>query len=111
MYDPATEATLAGTVASIEKVTAPAHRGRRGLGGLHLTLKTSSETIAVHLGPIDFLSERKLSFVEGDAVEIAGSRVAIDGEPVLLAREVKKGGNTWTLRDAAGRPMWSGGRR
>ena len=108
MYIPATEATVTGTVASVEKVTRPEQAGRRGLGGLHLTLKTSSESIAVHLGPIAYMNEQKVVIAEGDILEIVGSRVAMDGEPVLLARTVKKGANTWTLRDASGKPLWSG---
>ena len=46
-----------------------------------------------------------------DAVEILGSRVTIDEDAVLLARQIKKGEATWTLRDASGRPLWSGRRK
>jgi hypothetical protein len=35
----------------------------------------------------------------------------VDGKAVLVARQIKKGSDTWTLRDASGRPLWSGGRR
>jgi hypothetical protein len=76
-----------------------------------LTLKTATESIEVHLGPVAFLNDKKITVAQGDALEILGSRVTIDGEAVLLAREVKKGDNTWTLRDQSGRPLWSGGRR
>jgi hypothetical protein len=34
--------------------------------------------------------------------------VTIQGELVVLARRVKKGPTEWTLRDATGRPLWSG---
>jgi hypothetical protein len=108
MYNPATETTLTGTVAAVEKITRPEQAGRRGLGGLHVTLKTSGESIVVHLGPTAFLTEQKVAVAVGDGVEVVGSRVTIDGEPVLLARTVKKGANTWTLRDASGKPLWSG---
>jgi hypothetical protein len=59
-------------------------------GGLHLVVKTEMETLEVHLGPTGYLSEQKVVIASGDAVEILGS---------------------WTLRDASGRPMWSGRRR
>jgi hypothetical protein len=26
----------------------------------------------------------------------------------VIAKQIKKGDNTWTLRDASGRPLWSG---
>ncbi len=110
-YDTKTEATLGGTVEAVEIVTPPG-RGRRGLGGTHLTLKTDKETLEVHLGPTAFLRDQQAEIAKGDAVEIVGSRVVIDDETVVLAREVKKGGRTWTLRDASGRPLWAGqGRR
>ena len=111
MYDTKTEAKLTGTVEAVENVTPPGRSGRRGLGGLHLTLKTATESIAVHLGPVAYLNDKHITVGKGDALDILGLRVTIDGETVLLAREVKKGDNTWTLRDQSGRPLWAGGRQ
>jgi hypothetical protein len=110
-YDSTTEATVTGTVDSVEQIPAPAG-GRRGLGGTHLTLKTSAETREVHLGPTAFLNEKKVAIAKGDTVVIIGSPVTVDGDRVFIAKEVKKGDSTWTLRDAAGLPLWRGdGRR
>jgi hypothetical protein len=81
------------------------------LGGTHLTLKTDSATLEVHLGPTSFLKEKKVAIAKGDTLVITGSRVAVDGEAVFMAKEVKKGDSTWTLRDAAGLPLWRGHRR
>jgi len=109
-YDVATEATVTGTVVSVEQITSPSGgRGRRGLGGTHITLKTSVDTLEVHLGPTAFLNEKKVAIAKGDTLVIVGSRVAVDGEPVFIAKEVKKGDSVWTLRDAAGLPLWRGG--
>lgn len=44
---------------------------------------------------------------KGDALEVTGSRVTIGESHVVLAREIRKGANAWTLRDAAGQPLWS----
>jgi hypothetical protein len=107
MYDVKTETTVTGTVESVETIA----RARRGLGGTHLVVKTATEALEVHLGPTAYLSQQKITVAKGDAVEILGSRVTIDDEPVLLARQIKKGDASWTLRDASGRPLWSGGRR
>jgi hypothetical protein len=61
-YDAATEATVTGTVESVEQITgSEGGRGRRGLGGTHITLKTSAETLEVHLGPTAFLNEKRSS--------------------------------------------------
>jgi hypothetical protein len=108
-YDVATEATVTGTVMSVEQITSPdGGRGRRGLGGTHLTLKTSADTLEVHLGPTPFLNEKKIAIAKGDSLVVVGSRVTVDGEPVFIAKEVKKGDSVWTLRDAAGLPLWRG---
>jgi hypothetical protein len=81
------------------------------LDGTHLTLKTSTETLEVHLGPTAFLNEKKVEVGKGDTLVITGSRVTIDDERVLIAKEVRKGGSTWVLRDAAGLPLWRGAAR
>ncbi|MFN7925490.1 MAG: hypothetical protein U0Q16_35655 [Bryobacteraceae bacterium] len=104
-YDVTTETTLKGTV---EEVTAHKH-GR--MGGRHLMLKTEKETMEVHLGPAWYLDERKVTLAKGDEVEIIGSRVKMAGKDVVIARAVKKGNETWELRDAKGVPNWSRGRR
>jgi hypothetical protein len=108
-YDLATEATVTGTVESVEQIAGPGGgRGRRGLGGTHITLKTGAETLDVHLGPTAFLTEKKVAIAKGDTLVVVGSRVTVDGDRVFIAREVKKGDSTWTLRDAAGLPLWRG---
>jgi hypothetical protein len=108
MYDVKTETTIKGTVESVETVTGAGGRGRGALGGTHLTAKTEKETLEVHVGPTAYLTEKGITLVKRDTLEILGSRVTIDKEPVVIARQIKKGDNTWTLRDAAGRPLWSG---
>jgi hypothetical protein len=109
MYDRKTEATFSGTVEAVVNITHPERIGRRALGGTHLTLKTTGETIEVHLGPTAFVADQKISISKGDRVEILGSRITLDGEAILLAREIKAGNNAWTLREASGRPLWSRG--
>jgi hypothetical protein len=106
-YDPATETTVTGTVEAVEQITPPG-RGRRGMGGTHLVLTTGAGPLEVHLGPTAFLQEKKVVITKGDTLEILGSRVTVEGEPVFLAREVKKGSSAWTLRDGAGLPLWRG---
>jgi hypothetical protein len=108
MYDVKTETTIRGTVDSLETVIGTGGHGHRSMGGTHLVLKSGEETFAVHVGPTAYLAERGISLAKGDVVEIVGSRVSIGGEPVLIAKQLTKGDATWTLRDASGRPLWSG---
>jgi len=108
MYNPATVETVTGEVVSVDRVA----WGRRAQG-VHLTLKTGQETLTVHLGPSWFVDQQGVKLNKGDQVEITGSRVDFQGDKVLIAREVKKGGQVMTLRDAQGVPRWAGqgGRR
>ena len=110
-YDLKTETTIKGTVESIETITGAEGRGRRGVGGTHLVVKTEKDSVEVHVGPTAYLAEKRITFAKGDTLEILGSRVTVDNETFLIARQIKKGDNTWTLRDASGRPAWSGRRR
>jgi hypothetical protein len=107
-YDPKTEETLKGTV---EAVTEHAGRGY-STAGVHVTLRVESGIVEVHLGPASFLRESGLEIARGDAIEVVGSRVKGDEGEYVIAREVRRGEKTVTLRDASGVPVWSGrGRR
>jgi hypothetical protein len=103
MYNPATETTVKGTVEEVKTVS-----GRRGWHGIHLMLKTEDKTLDVHLGPEAFLKEKGFSFAKGDELEVLGSRTTYRGGEAIIAREVKKGGETLVLRNEQGIPQWSG---
>lgn len=107
MYDPTTVTTLSGTIVSIDEVP-----GARGMApGLHATIKTSKETLSVHLGPAWYLDNQDVKLQKGDTVEVKGSRVTYQGKPAVIAAEVKKGDATLKLRESDGRPLWAGWRR
>lgn len=105
-YNPFTEITVTGTVEEVQQRT----RGS-GWGGTHLTLKTEQGTLDVHLGPSSFLAEKQFTFAKGDQLEVTGSKMLYAGGEALVARIVKKGDKTLTLRDASGVPLWSRGPR
>lgn len=106
-YNPATETTLTGTVSEVKNVPS---RGR-GAGGLHLVLSAPSGAIEVHVGPASFVSSKSVTFAKGDALTVIGSKVTMAGQEVVIAREIRKGDQVLTLRDAKGVPVWSGRRR
>ncbi|HYM11388.1 MAG TPA: hypothetical protein VEU62_11685 [Bryobacterales bacterium] len=107
MYDPTTEVTVKGTIDDVQQM---AH-GRRMMG-THVMLKTDAGTLDVHLGPSSFLSKKGFTLAKGDQIEVTGSKVKYSGADALIAREVKKGDKTLTLRDKNGVPEWAGtGRR
>ncbi len=107
-YDKASEITVVGTVEDVQS-----HQGRSMAGmGTHLTFKTDSGVLDVHIGPTAWLTDNHVEFAKRDRLEIIGSSVTIDGQKALIAREITKGDRKITLRDANGIPVWSGrGRR
>ena len=102
-YDPSTVTTITGTIQSVDTLT--------GRGGnfqmIQLTVKDSSGTIPVHIGPAFYLDRQEISFKAGEAVVITGSKMQFNGNDFIAAAVVKYGGKTLTLRDDNGRPVWA----
>ena len=73
-----------------------------------LTLKTDQGSLLVHLGPGWYLDEKKFAVKVGDTVEATGSKVTLNNQPALIAREVKANGVTLKLRNEQGLPVWRG---
>ncbi len=107
MYDPKTVETVKGEVVAVDQITP-----HKGMGhGIHLRLKTATETISVHLGPSWYVEHQDTKIQPKDEIEVKGSRVTFDGRPALIAAEIRKGKETLVLRDENGLPMWAGWRR
>jgi hypothetical protein len=102
-YDVAAEMTATGTVDGVRQVTEPGP-----WTGTHVTLKTATGTLELALGPSRFMTQRKYSLAKGDQVEVIGAKAQFAGRDVLIVREIKKGSDTMTFRDAKGLPKWSG---
>jgi hypothetical protein len=49
-----------------------------------------------------------VTFAKGDTLKVVGSQVTMAGQEVVIAREITKGDQVLTLRDAKGFPLWSG---
>jgi hypothetical protein len=107
LYDPAKVEKVGGQVLDVRKVTP-----MRGMSyGVEIVVKTSTDKVAVHLGPAWFVENQDIRIAKGDTVEVEGSRVTFEGKPVVLAASVRKGDDVLQLRDAAGVPVWAGWRR
>jgi hypothetical protein len=115
VYDVTREGTFQGTVTDVKSGRSVMNRllgihtfglGPKGTHEKHLLLKTGTETIAIRLGPRAFLDEQKVDIRKGDTLEVIGSRVTLGDSPVVLAREIRKGDITWTLRASSGQPLW-----
>lgn len=97
-YDKSSEVKVKGV---IEEVTTAAD------SVVHLTLKTEKGPLDVAVAPEKFLKEMEITFTKGETVEVLGSQIAGDA-PVLLAREVTRGGDVMVMRDDKGKPVWVG---
>jgi hypothetical protein len=104
MYDAKSVETVKGEVVSVDEMNGMC-------SGVHLTLKTETELVSVHLGPSWFLNNQDLKVAKEDKVEIKGSRVQFDGKSAIIAIEVLKGDQVLKLRDENGIPVWSGSTR
>jgi hypothetical protein len=100
-YNPQTVETLKGLVVSVSP-------------GVHdptpqlviIQVSTAGETLPVWLGPNWFVESRGLKISALDRVEVTGSRLRLDGRPVILAAQVKKGDKILKLRNDQGQPLW-----
>ena len=99
-YDLQTETKMKGTV---DEVTLPP--GAKEI--VHLLVKTDTGTVDVYLCPKSFLEDMGMSFAKGDQISFTGSKVKQGDADLILARELVKGTDTFVLRDAKGKPVWS----
>jgi sporulation protein YlmC with PRC-barrel domain len=108
LYDPAKEQIISGQVVSIE-TSAP----MPGMApGMQMLVQTDDgKNTRVQVGPTWYLERQDLDVKENTRVQVTGARAEIEGQPVLMAREVQFDGQVLTLRDAQGMPMWSSLRR
>ncbi len=113
MYDPKTEVTLTGSIDEVQPQGCAQNQCCMGMqgGGMHLILKSETETVAVCVGPNGFVQKKGFSFAKGDTIEVVGSRTKIADKDFVIARQITKDHQTLTLRDAQGVPEWSGRRR
>ncbi len=102
-FDPSKVVTVSGTVLG-------EHRADHGKGvkSVRLVVKVDSEQVSVHLGPDTWVDRQKPTFAKGDEVTVKGSRFDYDGGVIIIAQSVTRGGETLVLRDATGKPAWSG---
>ncbi len=104
MYNVNTVETITGEVISVDKIIPV-----KGMSyGIHLLVRTGKDTISVHLGPSWYMDKQKIIINSKYKVTVTGSRITYQGNPAIIASEIKKGDDTITLREKNGYPVWSG---
>ncbi len=99
-YDVKAEVTLTGVVDDLHE-----SKLRADHPGLHLSVRTETDTVEVHTCPVAFMKDLDFGVEKGDTLTIVGSRPG--GVGIVLAREIKKGQTSLTCRDKAGVPVWT----
>jgi hypothetical protein len=100
-YDSQTETKLKGTV---DDLRLPSN----AKGIVYLAVKTDSDAIVeIFVCPKSFLDDMGITLAKGDSITLIGSKVKQGEADLILAREIVKGTDTFVLRDAKGKPVWS----
>jgi hypothetical protein len=101
-YDPATVVDLDATVIDIREAAKDGPSP-----GISLVVRRQSDAaLTVYLGPTPFIRSFEITFRKGDRIHITGSRLKLNGETLILAREVRKESTTLYLRGKNGEPYW-----
>lgn len=101
-YNAAAEVTLKGKV--LEVTVKPDWMGDKAV---NLILDTpDKKKVHVDVAPNDFITLMGLVLSTGDELEITGSWVKLDGEDVLLARQIRKQNVVISVRAPGGKPVW-----
>jgi len=102
LYDPAAETTVTGTILHVVTFGTP-----DGVVGVHFDLEGPAGIINVHVAPAMYIGMNNFSFLADDRVEIVGVTLFQDGNKAFIARAIKAGGKTLTLRTEDGTPAWT----
>jgi sporulation protein YlmC with PRC-barrel domain len=106
-YDTSATANISGKVTNVQRFTPTAGMSE----GVMVTVmddKTNRST-TIHLGPASFVERQPTQLKVGDQITIMGARASVNGQDVIIAREIQSGGQTIRLRDQQGKPAWTGG--
>lgn len=99
LYNAATETSIKGVVRGVEDFTCPVSESEIGR---HIRLQTDNGMLQVHLAPARVMRSQVFSFSPGDQIEVVGSRVRLQGNDTLIAREITRGNESFFVRDRQG---------
>jgi hypothetical protein len=100
-YNLSRETSLQGTVVEYQSSSSV------GPSGAHVTVRTDSGTVDVHLGNARLLAASHISLVPGDRIRIIGENLMSSEGTQFLARILVKGNQQVTLRSIRGIPFRS----
>ncbi len=102
-YSPANEVTRAGTVEDVQEFQCPVTDER----GMHVLLNTDQGKVLVHVATALFMRDHKITLQPGDRLQVTGAKIRYQGKEGMIARQIIRRDEVFTVRDTAGKPMWS----
>lgn len=102
-YNPQAVVTLSGTITAIDPAATSSLPEP-----FFLTLTTPQGKVKVFLGPNWYVAQQGMNFTVLDRLEVTGAKIIDQGQVVIFAAQVKKGDQTWQIRDEQGVPLWTG---
>ncbi len=102
VYSPANEMTVAGAVEDVQEFYCPVTEDR----GTHILLRTEGGPVLVHVAVSRFLREHKIAIHAGERLQVTGAKIRYRGKEGIIAREVVRQDEVFTLRDVSGKPLW-----
>jgi hypothetical protein len=103
VYRAANEMVAVGTVEDVQEFYCPVTDDR----GTHVLLKSDRGTMLVHVAISRFLREQQFAIRPGERLQVTGAKIRYQGKEGMIAREVIRGDEVFTVRDTAGKPFWS----
>ncbi|HKT69085.1 MAG TPA: hypothetical protein VJP83_06590, partial [Terriglobales bacterium] len=71
--------------------------------GRHLHMQSAAGMMEIHLAPARVMRSQKFTFSPGDQLEVLGSKVKIQGQESIIAREITRGSESFFIRDREGK--------
>lgn len=103
LFEPNAVQTVSGTVTATRR-RAP----MPGMAsGVELMLRSEDgNNLTVHVGPAWFIDRQPNPIAPRDRVEVTGSRVELEGAPIIMATRIRRDDRVLELREEDGSPVW-----
>lgn len=100
-YNSDAEYVVNGTVTAVKT-----HDSVMGFKDTHFIIATTVGDMEVHVGPVAYLVKRGFEVKPGDKVVVTGCKTIYEDKPVLVARQIRSGDLSVTVRNTRGKPVW-----
>lgn len=107
MYSPESVVTVRCSVDEVGKVYQVWGPIKGKTYGVHLEVKTNTESLTVYLGPAWYVEKQNFTISKDDTIHVKGCKKVFEGESFIVAEEIRKGDMVLKLRDADGTPVWA----